>query len=104
MTQAEVDALSIGDACAWHHDKVIHRSDETAIAYRINGLSPHLNLIAELGPTHGLGRWAFYVYRGTEPLHPKNSFGSREQAFAALKDWLLQNPWDHPHTLASRGG
>jgi hypothetical protein len=86
MTTAEIEAVSIGEAFAWYHDRVVMRSDETAIAYRINGLPPHL--IADLGPSDGIGRWAFQVFDGPKPLHPKNSHDSKNKAFAALKDWL----------------
>src|SRR6266487_1007126 len=92
MTKAHFDALSIGSAFAWDGDILsAQRSDETALGYHINGLPSHLT--ADLGPTHRLGRWAFYIDSGTQLLHPENSYGSKEEAFAALKEWLSKHAW-----------
>ena len=85
MTKSQIDALSIGKPEAWEYDHPSPRSEESAIGYRINGLASPLS-----AKVAGFGKnWDFYIFRGAEPMdHPKNSYNSKEEAFAALKDWL----------------
>ncbi len=90
MTKAQIDAVSIGKEFVWGHDKAAPHSNETAVAYHIDNLPSHL--IAYLRRTPGdFGRWLFEVTGGPESLNPENSYDSKGEALAALKDWLGQH-------------